>query len=435
MERRFEQNRLGSRAPKCESRRAVNEAVPVSPPRAIDLAAFAQDIDALRAELTSKLGPEDLAHFEKMVRWGRTATALGYATAWIAPNPISTTLLAIGSSARWTIVMHHVSHRGMDQVPGVPERWTSKRFARGGLRRRVLDWLDWVEPEAWNLEHNVLHHYRTGELADPDLVEVHMEMLRDAKWPEPVKLAIVAFFMMTWRYTYYAPNTFQVLAATKRKGHARLSPEKVGEAEPIETRMLSAFDVRTEEGRAFFKSIAPYIAARFVAGPLAFLPLGPGAVASVAANTVMAEALSNLHTFCVITPNHAGDDVFRFEDRPVGRAELYARQVMGSVDFTGGSDVADFFQGFLNYQIEHHLFPDLPPKKLQEAQPRVEAICKKHGVPYVREPVGKRVKQLVEVMIGRRSMKRATTGADAAKQVDAERTAHAPAEVAIAAEE
>ncbi|MFN9811178.1 MAG: fatty acid desaturase family protein [Deltaproteobacteria bacterium] len=402
----------------------MTDAVPSSPTSTIDLQAFAKDIDALRAELVSQLGPADLAHFRKMERWGRAATALGYATAWIAPNPLSVAALALGSSARWTIVMHHVSHRGMDQVPGVPERLTSKRFARGGLRRRVLDWLDWVEPEAWSLEHNVLHHYRTGELADPDLVEHHMHRVREADWPMPVKLAVVAFFSLTWRYTYYAPNTFQVLAATKRRGDARMSAEKVGEAEPIETRMFGAFDPRTEEGRAFLKSIAPYVAGRFVVGPLAFLPLGPGAVASVAANTVMAEAVSNLHTFCLITPNHTGDDMFRFEERPVGRAELYARQVMGSADFTGGSDVADFLQGFLNYQIEHHLFPDLPPKKLQEAQPRVEALCKKHGVPYVREPIGRRVKQLVDVMVGRRSMRRARTGADAARQLDA---AHAPA--------
>jgi fatty acid desaturase len=95
---------------------------------------------------------------------------------------------------------------------------------------------------------------------------------------------------------------------------------------------------------------------------------------------------------------------------------------MGSADFTGGSDLADFFQGYLNYQIEHHLFPDLPPKKLHEAQPLVEALCKKHGVPYVREPIGRRVKQLVDVMVGRRSMRRATTAADAAKQIDAARS-------------
>lgn len=411
----------------------MTDAATTTPP-AIDLVAFAKDIDALRAELMGKLGPDDLAHFLKMERWGRTATALGYATAWIAPNPVSTTLLAIGSSARWTIVMHHASHRAMDHVPGAPERLTSKRFARGGLRRRVLDWLDWVEPEAWNLEHNVLHHYRTGELADPDLVEHHMEMVRDADWPMPVKLAVVAFFSVTWRYTYYAPNTFQVLAATKRKGDGRLSPEKVGEAEHIETRMFSAYDPRTKEGRAFLKSIAPYFVGRFVVGPLAFFPLGPGAVASVAANTAMAEALSNLHTFCLITPNHTGDDMFRFEERPVGRAELYARQVMGSADFTGGSDVADFFQGYLNYQIEHHLFPELPPKKLQEAQPRVEALCKKHGVPYVREPIAQRVKQLVGVMVGSRSMRRAATGADAAKQIDASRAPQTELS-ALAAEE
>jgi len=42
-------------------------------------------------------------------------------------------------------------------------------------------------------------------------------------------------------------------------------------------------------------------------------------------------------------------------------------------------------------------------------------------VPYVREPIGRRVKQLVDVMVGRRSMKRASTGADAARQIDAAR--------------
>ncbi|MBX7195257.1 MAG: fatty acid desaturase [Sandaracinaceae bacterium] len=398
----------------------TDAAVTQSPPRAIDLVAFAQDVDALRQELTSQLGPEDLAHFEKLERWGRRATQMGYATAWIAPNPFSALMLAVGSSARWAVVMHHVSHRGLDQVPGVPERLTSKRFARGGLRRRMLDWLDWVDPEAWNLEHNILHHYRTGETVDPDLVESHMEALREAKVPMAVKLGVVAFFAFTWRYTYYAPNTFQVLTATRRK-EGRISAEKYAEAEPIETRVFSAFDPRTEGGRAFLKNIAPYALTRFVAAPLAFAPLGPGAVASVAMNTVMAEALSNLQTFCVITPNHAGDDLFRFDERPVGRAELYARQVLGSVNFTGGSDLADFLQGFLNYQIEHHLFPDLPPKKLQEAQPRVEALCKKHGIPYVREPIHKRVKQLVDVMVGTRTMKRARTAADAAKQIDAER--------------
>ena len=31
-------------------------------------------------------------------------------------------------------------------------------------------------PEAWNVEHNNLHHYRTGEPGDPDLVERNLEV-------------------------------------------------------------------------------------------------------------------------------------------------------------------------------------------------------------------------------------------------------------------
>jgi len=33
-------------------------------------------------------------------------------------------------------------------------------------------------PEAWNVEHNKLHHYKLGELEDPDLVERNMDMIR-----------------------------------------------------------------------------------------------------------------------------------------------------------------------------------------------------------------------------------------------------------------
>ena len=64
------------------------------------------------------------------------------------------------------MIAHHVSHRGYDRVQGAPDTRRSKRFAAG--RRRWLDWFDWIRPEAWNTEHNLLHHYRLGEEADPD---------------------------------------------------------------------------------------------------------------------------------------------------------------------------------------------------------------------------------------------------------------------------
>jgi fatty acid desaturase len=382
-----------------------------SPRAAPDLEAFAKEVEALRDELSAALSAEDARHLEKMARWGRLASGLGYASAWLAPNPISAGLLALGSSARWTIVMHHISHKGMDAVPDAKPHMNSKIFAQG--KRRLIDWLDWVHPEAWAYEHNVLHHYRTGEVVDPDLVEHHMQPVRDAKLPLPAKLAVVGFWALTWRLTYYAPNTFQVLQKARKDRAERRSHEARDEVTPTEDRLLSAFNPKTAEGRAFLRAIAPYAVGRFVVAPLAFLPLGPLASINVLLNTAMAEALTNVHTFCLIAPNHAGDDVVRFDEKPVNRADLYARQVLGSVNFHGGNDVADFLQGFLNYQIEHHLFPELPPLKLRQAQPKVEALCKKYGLPYVREGLRGRVSKLVDIMTGKSSMRRAKTAYDA----------------------
>src|SRR5277367_6008586 len=98
----------------------------------IDHEAFARDLAALRAEIDAAIGPEDFAHLRKMERWGRLCTALGYATAWIAPNPLSAAAIALGNTSRWAIVMHHVGHRGYDRVPGVPANYTGRRFAAGG---------------------------------------------------------------------------------------------------------------------------------------------------------------------------------------------------------------------------------------------------------------------------------------------------------------
>jgi linoleoyl-CoA desaturase len=38
--------------------------------------------------------------------------------------------------------------------------------------------------------------------------------------------------------------------------------------------------------------------------------------------------------------------------------------------------------GALDKQIEHHLFPRLPPNRLRAIAPRVRAICEAHGVNY-----------------------------------------------------
>jgi fatty acid desaturase len=377
---------------------------PLSPPDldAIDLDGFARALRALEAEAVASLGPDDLAHMLRLERWGRWCTAAGYATAWALPNPLSMVLLSTGSMARWAIVAHHTMHKGMDRVPGAPARLTSAGFAQGS--RRFVDWFDWFVPEAWHYEHNVLHHGYTNEPADPDLVELNVESIREAPLPRALKLLSVAAYALTWKLTYYAPSTLQILQRKRRRRVTRKGTLKDDARGP--ERFVAAFDPRTSEGREmWWRSVLPYGLGRFVAIPVLFAPLGPLAVASVWANSVGAELLTNLHTFAIIAPNHAGDDLHRFAGSPRDRREWFLRQVLGTVNFGTGGDVRDFLHGFLNYQIEHHLFPDLPPLQYQRLQPRVRALCEKFGVPYRQDSIVARVKKLVAVAIGDTSMR------------------------------
>ncbi len=351
----------------------------------IDLDGFLSELRALRAAIDASLGPEDLAHLARIERWGRAATAVGLATAWIAPNPVSAIALALGRSTRW-LLMHHVGHRGYDRVPGVAPRHTSRVFARGW--RRWIDWPDWMLPEAWIYEHNVLHHQNTGEVRDPDLIERNVEPLRLARLPSALRGAALATLAFTWKLSYYAPNTL-------REWTARHDRKRTAGDPPVPWWTFVT------------RCAGPYAAVQFVALPLAYAPLGPWAVASAFCNSVLAEAIHNAHTFFVVGPNHTGDDLYRFDDRPESKGEFYLRQVIGSANYRTGGDLNDWLHLWLNYQIEHHLFPDVPMRQYPLVQPRVRALCARYGVPYVQAPVVTRFRKMAAVFTGAAVMRRA----------------------------
>jgi fatty acid desaturase len=350
----------------------------------VDAEGFFRELKALRAQLDANLGEADAAHLRKMERWGRVASAVGVATAWMAPNPLSAVALGLGRSTRW-LLMHHVGHRGYDRVPDMPASRTSKGFAKGP--RRFVDWLDWMLPEAWVFEHNVLHHSHTGEDADPDLLERNAEgSLRDTGRPLALRYVQLGLLALTWRASYYAPET---LGSLRRKG-----------------RREGGALTRAELWELFTRCYLPYAAVNFGLYPAAFLLVSPWAAFSVLCNSVMADVVTNLHTFFVVGPNHTGEDLYRFDSAPANKAERMVQQVVGSANYRTGGDLNDFAHLWLNYQIEHHLWPDLPMLKYREAQPHVRALCEKYGIPYVQESVWTRARKMVDVVVGKASMKR-----------------------------
>lgn len=43
----------------------------------------------------------------------------------------------------------------------------------------------------------------------------------------------------------------------------------------------------------------------------------------------------------------------------------------------------DWWMGYLNYQIEHHLFPTMPQFRNPLIKDRVKALAEKHNIPYI----------------------------------------------------
>lgn len=361
----------------------------------VDKTQLAEDVDAIKKTLGDPT-MDDLRHLKKVELWGRISAFVGYATAWIIPfNPLSALLISTGNVSRWANVAHPVLHGAYDKVPGVPKRYTRKGFAKGW--RRYIDWMDWIDPAAWDYEHNKMHHYNLGEESDPDNIEINMQWLRNSNWPMWLRYFIITVFACIWKIAYYAPNTLNMLTNAERR--------RKGEPEHDTFIRLSAWSPFAEDGRRLWmRCFLPYIGFRFVLMPLLFLPLGWDAVSNVFLTSLLAEAMANLHSFLVIIPNHAAGDIYRFEEPGKSRGEFYLRQIIGTVNYNTGSDHIDFAHGWLNYQVEHHLFPSLPLNHYQEMQPVVKEICKKHGLPYRQENVFKRLGMTLDLMVGKSSL-------------------------------
>jgi fatty acid desaturase len=89
------------------------------------------------------------------------------------------------------------------------------------------------------------------------------------------------------------------------------------------------------------------------------------------------QGLFGLYLGCSFAPNHKGMPTLTEADQ----LDFLRRQVLTSRNVRG-SRFVDFLLGGLNYQIEHHLFPNMPRPNLRRAQPLVREFCRQHDLPY-----------------------------------------------------
>jgi linoleoyl-CoA desaturase len=217
----------------------------------------------------------------------------------------------------------------------------------------------------WRYTHNFMHHKYTNILGlDDDVGYGTLRVTRDQRW-KPFNLGNLLF------------NTILALGFEWGVGlqHLELGKMSKGRDDRGATRVRMR-EFAAKAGRQVVKD--------YVAYP-ALTSLSPAATyrSTLTANAV-ANVIRNVWSNAVIFCGHFPDGAEKFTKTDMvgeSRGQWYLRQMLGSANFDAGPTLA-FMSGNLCYQIEHHLYPDLPSNRLSEIAVRVRAVCDKYDLPY-----------------------------------------------------
>ena len=104
---------------------------------------------------------------------------------------------------------------------------------------------------------------------------------------------------------------------------------------------------------------------------------------------VVANLIRNVWSYAIIFCGHFPDQTYTFtqeETDDESRGGWYVRQLLGAANIDGGP-LFHVISGNLGYQVEHHLYPDMPSTRYGEIAPKVREICERYDLPYNTGPV------------------------------------------------
>ncbi|MER7167911.1 acyl-CoA desaturase [Micromonospora sp. NPDC000207] len=328
-----------------------------------DIEQLGRELDAIREQVIANRGERDAAYIRKVVvtqrrlELGSRAVLLFslFPPAWV----VGTAGLAVAKILENMEIGHNVMHG----------QWDWMRDPK--LHSTTWEW-DNVSPAAqWKHSHNELHHTYTNVIGkDNDLGYGIMRVDEDQRW-HPMHLGQPLWNFLNACFFEYGIAAYDLeLGRNLRKGRHR-DPK---------------FRARV---RAVGRKIRRQVLKDYVLHPLLS---GPSFLSTMAA-TFTANLIRNLWTHSVIMCGHFPSGVQTFTRRSITgetRGEWYLRQMLGSANISG-SRAMHIMTGNLSFQIEHHLFPDLPSNRYQEIAPQVRALFDRYGLTYTTGNLPKQV--------------------------------------------
>ena len=224
----------------------------------------------------------------------------------------------------------------------------------------------------------MVHHTWTNIVGkDRDVGYGLLRITRDYRW-KPKNLAQPAIYALLALLFEYGIAFHDIDVSSVKKGRKTKAQAK-------------------KQLREMFGKIGKQVTKDYVLFPLL---TGPAFLSTLTANAT-ANIVRNLWANAVIFCGHFPDGAEKFTLEEYERetpAEWYLRQMLGSANFNAGKLLA-FMSGNLCYQIEHHLFPDLPSNRYAEMSEKVRDICERYGVPYTTGPFLVQYAQTIRTML------------------------------------
>jgi len=373
--------------------------------------------DEIHDDVFGELGARDRRYITSMIDMHRRLVVGGrvllfasrYRPAWIA----GTSLLSLAKILENMEIGHNVMHGQWD--------WMNDPQ----INSSTWDWDSASTAEAWKHSHNYVHHtYTNIRGKDRDLGYEIMRIDPHQKW-NPVyllqpfyNLVLAAFFewgVAAHDLDFEAIKKGEKSKASLRrelkgmavKGRAQIVKDYV--AFPLISAGISA-GVTYAAARAS-DQLAKRSRSRLRRGLGALTPRRRSARAAAAtagrqagrrtfATTVRADFTANIvrnvWAYAIIFCGHFPDQTYTFSESEVAdesRGGFYVRQLLGAANIEG-SPLFHVVSGNLGYQVEHHLYPDMPSTRYAEIAPRVKEICQRYELPYNTGPF---LKQLATV--------------------------------------
>jgi fatty acid desaturase len=366
-----------------------------------------REFDVIHDQVKAELGERDRKYITSMIEMHRRMVVLArlllfasrYRPAWIA----GTTMLSLAKILENMEIGHNVMHGQWD--------WMNDPY----INSSTWDWDSASTAEAWKHSHNYVHHtYTNIRGKDRDLGYEIMRIDPHQKW-NPVYLFqpfynLVLAALFEWGVALHDLDFDAIKAGQKskaqirrelkgmaRKGRQQITKDYI--AFPVISGLVStgvelalaaarAAHERKSRPRRMLESVWEKanpttsndgVVRQLIERRSFREPFRTTLTADFTANIVR-----NVWAYAIIFCGHFPDQTYSFSQEETvdeTRGAYYVRQLLGAANIEG-SPLFHVISGNLGYQVEHHLYPDMPSTRYAEIAPRVKELCERYELPY-----------------------------------------------------